>query len=184
MLAKEILVGAFVLIQMTSISSQKIPPLGIFLNSVCPGINQLDSNIHFSIPVSEDSKSQSVDWSLNSNTLQRAKLNDTYLNVSRPYVGVEESRTYMSLPYHILKSFENSIAAVNKNGNSEGQLQIAANINPLVNDPFKLVHLNPGCLSVIVETELAVSPGTVGGAGAGVARCCLLVLPIAIILCT
>lgn len=138
---------------MTSISSQSVPPLGIFLNSVCPGINALDQNIHFKIPTDEDDSSSVIDWPFDTTTFQRAKLNDTYLNISRPYLGPRESTTYLSLPYHVLKSFKDLIKASNKNVNAEGQLQIAANVNPLINDPFKLVNLNPGCLSVIVELD-------------------------------
>lgn len=148
----------------------QLPPVGMFLNSVCPGIQYLAANHHFNLPIDSNN---SIDWPLTDDAVsvvKRALLSPSYLNISRPPLNSHssqiESTTYVSLPFHILQSFKDSIDYNRANNTSvDGNFQIAANVNPLLNDPFKLVHLNPGCLSQIIEVSPKFDPsmGTTNG---------------------
>lgn len=131
--------------------AEPVPPLAPFLNSVCPGIALLDDNTHFALGVAPPA----IDWPMDASAIRHATLGTTYLNIARPPLGPRESTTYVSLPHHVRRAFLRAVEALGKNAAAEGQLQIAANVNPLVNDPFKLVHMNPGCLCAVVDSRRA-----------------------------
>lgn len=130
-----------------------------FFNSNCPCIHELDDNVHYSLKEDfEKNKThaRTVDWpslkkgmSLN----ELATLDLTYLNVARPPLSTTaavESNTYVSLPFHITTTFE-ELKERDQRKALEGGMDIGANINPLAQDPFKLVHLNPGCISEVLD---------------------------------
>ncbi|RLV90874.1 hypothetical protein JA1_004274 [Spathaspora sp. JA1] len=135
----------------TTVPLNKLPPTTPFLNSVCPGFTALDDNVHYTINDSDLSLSnQEFLWPLTESTSNTriAKLNKTYLNINRPPISSNESNTYVSLPNHITSLFK---SVVNNNDKAaEGNLHIGANINPLSHDPFRIISLNPGCITRIV----------------------------------
>ncbi|KAK6457444.1 uncharacterized protein RJT20DRAFT_150203 [Scheffersomyces xylosifermentans] len=142
----------------TAISLEQLPSTQPFLNSVCPGPTHLDPNVHFSL---KDERLQEgekcVNWPLTGShsSSMTAKLDDSYLNIARPPLShlSNESTTYVSLPYHITNLFKKVVK--HKDKESEGNMHIAANVNPLTHDPFKIIQLNPGCLSSIIEVNNA-----------------------------
>ncbi|EGV62182.1 hypothetical protein CANTEDRAFT_107256 [Yamadazyma tenuis ATCC 10573] len=139
----------------TAIQTEELPPLASFLSSVAPGINELHDNIHFTHDFSSPKIPQAFSWPLSSsNSIQTAQLTPTYLNVSRPVLnpgpGLFESNTYVSLPFHITNLF-NQIIDTKANNTLDGGMQIGANVGSMMPDPFHLVHLNPGCLTEIIE---------------------------------
>lgn len=141
---------------LTEISKAQYPPATMFLNSVCPGIGKLEENTYFSLENDpSNSVFRAVDWPLGvGNCPKYAEIDRNYLNIARPPLSLTagtESTTYVSLPYHITNLFRKIVAT--KEGRTDGSMHVGANVNPLVQDPFKLVHLNPGCLSAIIDVE-------------------------------
>lgn len=148
---------------LTELSKAQYPPATLFLNSVCPGISQLEENTHFSLENDlPNNPFRAVDWPLAlGNTPKYAELDRKYLNIARPLLSLTagtESTTYVSLPYHITNLFRKIVA--NKEGKADGSMHVGANVNPLVQDPFKLVHLNPGCLTAIIDVDDSVATNT------------------------
>lgn len=100
----------------------------------------------------------SFNWPLTGTLLPsistKATLDSLYLNIARPpferlvHKNIE-STTYVSLPYHITNLFE-QIALNQPPAKQDGGLHIGANVSPLIPDPYRWVHLNPGCLSTMV----------------------------------
>lgn len=160
---------------LTIIAVQKLPSSSLFLNSVCPVISTLDDNVHFlldngaiddanrtqnpAVDYSDSLRSlQAVDWPLvGSKSSAQAQLNSTYLNIARPPLsnstGSHESTTYVSLPFHVTELFRKILVEKERAKQVDGGMHIGANINPLIHDPFKLVHLNPSCITTIVELD-------------------------------
>lgn len=140
---------------MTSvIPEQELPSPTPFLNSVCPGFSFLDHNVVYSIKdkVFPNGENQYL-WLLSSSTSTNvAKLSPTYLNIARPPLSPTESSTYVSLPYHVTNLFKQVVNMKDKQ--LEGNMHIGANVNPLSQDPFKMVDLTPGCLSNILEINV------------------------------
>jgi len=147
---------------LTTVQSLQLPSATGFLNSVCPGISYLDYNIHYSLEEDLNKLPQhglvELDWPLtgsHSTTTNKAVLSPTYLHISRPPLnsvpGSNESTTYVSMPYHITNFFEKIVKTKEAAKSKDGGMHIGANVNPLVHDPFKLIHLNPGCLSAIID---------------------------------
>ncbi|KAK6460230.1 hypothetical protein DFJ63DRAFT_323768 [Scheffersomyces coipomensis] len=139
----------------TFIPTDQLPLINPFLITICPGISpQLESNTHFSLKDEHFNNGElSINWPLNaSNTT--ARLEDTYLNIARPPVSINsnESTTYVSLPYHITNLFKKVVKSKDKQ--MEGNIHIGANVNPLSHDPFKIINLNPGCLTNILDLNL------------------------------
>ncbi|ABN68583.2 predicted protein [Scheffersomyces stipitis CBS 6054] len=139
----------------TQVSMDQLPNTAVFLNSVAPGFTSLDSNVHFSLenePLNNGERS--ITWPLTgTNQSTIAILDNTYLNISRVPLNPasNESTTYVSLPYHVTNLFKKVVKQKDKE--SEGNMHIGANINPLAHDPFKVTQLNPGCLSDILEVN-------------------------------
>lgn len=142
---------------LTHIPTSELPPLGEFLSSVAPGIDELQENIHFKhqdIP----NLPKSFNWPLSSaGSTNIASLTDSYLNISRPALnpgpGIFESNTYVSLPYHITSIFNSVIETKTATNTLDGGMQIAANVGSMMPDPFHLVHLNPGCLTDFITLD-------------------------------
>ncbi|EGW34602.1 uncharacterized protein SPAPADRAFT_149728 [Spathaspora passalidarum NRRL Y-27907] len=135
----------------TTVPLNKLPPTAPFLNSVCPGFTTLDDNVHYTLNDSDISlKNQEFLWpfSESATDTHTAQLNKTYLNISRPPISKNESNTYVSLPNHITSLFKSVVR--NNDKGMEGNLHIGANINPLSHDPFRIVNLNPGCITKII----------------------------------
>lgn len=157
---------------LTHLEPSNLPPLSVFLETVCPGMPFLDDNIHFLLKdaLSTD-KLQEVDdlaWPLtdvrSASANVRAQLDLTYLNVARPPFVHDvrrniESTTYVPLPYHISSVFA-QVRSGTDSTRDIGEIHLGANVNPLMQDPFKLVHLNPGCFtSMIVMRNISRSNG-------------------------
>lgn len=109
-----------------------------------------------------------------------AELERTYLNVARPPYQKDETKsaesmTYVPLPLHIHSLFSqvvqdaeehinssnsghNHHGGSNSSKNTNRQLHIGANVNPLSQDPFRMVLLNPGCLTSIMRLPASVKP--------------------------
>lgn len=142
----------------------KLPSKNQFLYSSCPGISHLDGNVHYSI-VGEINKlalheELNVDWPFNSHSLKsvsRVKLCLEYLNIARPPINGDpdrkEAASYVSLPFHIVNTFEQVLKYKEFNNRGNSHLQIGASVNPLGPDPFYRVHGTPGCLSSIIDIE-------------------------------
>ncbi|CAH6723445.1 hypothetical protein CLIB1444_15S01442 [[Candida] jaroonii] len=144
-----------------------LPPLTVFLGSVSPGIDKLEDNIHFlhDNEFEHKSKSSNFIWPLiENNSIEDSNLNNSlvatlhpqYLNIARPPLnnnGIYESNTYVSLPFHITNLFDKVIEHKTPNKSVDGGFQIGANVGSLMPDPFEYVHLNPGCLSEILELD-------------------------------
>lgn len=150
----------------TQISNKELPPASIFLDSVCPGNDFLDDNVHF--PLFTDQIKQSgiteLQWPLTgARTNVHARIDSTYLNVARPPFPKQsrrnlESSTYVSLPLHVARTFsrvKNEVNAEKRDG-----LSVGANVNPLSHDLFKLVEMNPGCMSAMIALRLGNIPST------------------------
>lgn len=150
---------------LTRIEPSQLPPLSVFLETVCPGTLFLDENIHFSLADSfrHDKLAELDDlaWPLTDATSTslavRAQIDQTYLNVARPPFEHDvrrniESTTYVSLPFHILDVFAQVCSNIDTSKHLGG-LHMGANVNPLMQDPFKLVHLNPGCFSSMIALK-------------------------------
>lgn len=124
-----------------------------YLNSVCPGITSLEDNVHYQLPENKLDKRE-IDWPFSGPTEhKKAVLEGTYLNIARPPLNgaSNESTTYVSLPLHINEQFRK---IVEKQGKlMEGSMHIGANLNPLLQDRFNYVHLNPGCLSAVIDID-------------------------------
>lgn len=149
---------------LTSVEILQLPSSNEFLNSICPGITHLDHNVHFSLEDEFNEEPQnaliSADWPLVGNlstSTSKLRMHPTYLNIARPPLnavqGSNESTTYVSLPYHITNFFDKTAKYKDLHRLKEGGMHIGANVNPLVHDPFKLINLNPGCLSTILELD-------------------------------
>lgn len=131
----------------------------MFLETVCPGTPFLDENIHFSLTDASGDKLSEIDdlaWPLttSASTNVRARIERTYLNVARPPFVHDirrniESTTYVPLPYHISTIFA-QVCSATESVKDIDEIQVGANVNPLMQDPFKLVHLNPGCFSSMI----------------------------------
>lgn len=147
---------------LTRIEPAQLPPLLVFLETVCPGTPFLDQNIHFSLPDNfKQEKLKDIDelaWPLTDAAKPGASvcavIDKTYLNVARPPFEHDvrrniESTTYVSLPFHILDVFS-QVCANTDTLKHLGGLHMGASVNPLMQDPFKLVHLNPGCFSSMI----------------------------------
>lgn len=137
------------------IDTEELPPLNSFFYSVTPGITELQENIHFSHNFNDPNLPKSFVWPLSSNTNNLAKLTDSYLNISRPPLnkgpGLYESNTYISLPFHITNLFQKIIDNKIATNTLDGGMQIGANVSSLMPDPFRLVHLNPGCITEVLQ---------------------------------
>lgn len=158
---------------------EKTPPASVFLSTVCPGVPVLDDNTYFAVSsLLDNSKIEAIqqyNWPLTglvTSPTILAFLEDKYLHVARPpYLTDDnknvESSTYVPLPLHITSLFSQVVSEVaEKNSNSNNRhLHIGASVNPLVHDPFRLVLLNPGCLSSIIRLHPGVKThnGTGGG---------------------
>lgn len=160
---------------LTSISVQKLPSSALYLNSVCPVISTLDENVHFLLDnqAIEDANGKqhpavdygaslksllALDWPLvGSKASAHAELQPTYLNIARPPLsnskGSHESTTYVSLPFHVTELFRKIVVEKERARQVDGGMHIGANINPLIHDPFKLVLLNPSCITTMVELD-------------------------------
>lgn len=149
---------------LTIVNSLQLPPVNGFLNSVCPGITYLDQNVHFSLEEDFDRLPQhgliELDWPLveeHTTSTSKAVLGRSYLHISRPPLncvpGSNESTTYVSMPFHITNFFEKIVNTKEASKSKEGGMHIGASVNPLVHDPFKLIHLNPGCLTRIIDLD-------------------------------
>lgn len=142
-------------------SMEKTTPLTVFLNSVCPGLPFLDENTHFSLENSVNEfrlrAIENFNWplaGLNGSTAIKANLNHDYLNVARPPFQQDvhkniESTTYVALPLHYTSLFS-KLVTEGGDAKQDGGKHIGANVNPLLHDPFRLVHLNPGCMSSVI----------------------------------
>lgn len=149
---------------LTTVNLLQLPSANGFLNSVCPGTTHLDQNIHYSLDEDLEKLPQhgliELDWPLvgkHSTATSKAVLYPSYLHISRPPLnsvpGSNESTTYVSMPYHITNFFDKIVKTKEVNKSKDGGMQIGANVNPLVHDPFKLIHLNPGCLTRIIDLD-------------------------------
>lgn len=138
-------------------------------------ISTLDDNVHFLLDnqaiEDADGKQHSavdygaslksllaLDWPLvGSKASAHAKLQSTYLNIARPPLGnskgSHESTTYVSLPFHVTELFRKILVEKERAKQVDGGMHIGANINPLIHDPFKLVLLNPSCITTIAELD-------------------------------
>ena len=137
-----------------TIPKEKLPSTTPFLNSVCPGFNQLDDNIHFTLQEEQSDLPTGLlkfNWPItNTRNNLIAKLDDNYLNISRPpFTNNNESTTYVNLPYHITNLFKRVVEHNDKS--KDGDIHIGSNVNPLIHDPFKFTNLNPGCISRIIQ---------------------------------
>lgn len=165
-----------------NLKQERLPPASVFLNTVCPGLSFLDENTFFSVESLVDSgrtlSIQQYNWPLTglvTSPTVSATLEDSYLNIARPPYQREErknveSTTYVPLPLHITSLFAQVIhETTDQNNNNNRHLHIGAGVNPLVHDPFRLVLLNPGCLSSMVRLPTVVKPQANGsGSGGGV----------------
>lgn len=146
-----------------NIPELQLPPALLFLESVCPGLLLLDDNIHFSttneVPNHVLDRLAELNWPLTSSAAfpaaVKAKLDSSYLHVARPPFQHDvhknvESTTYVSLPSHITKIFSKIVDGHHSSVKQDGGLHIGANVNPLMPDPYRLVHMNPGCLSSMI----------------------------------
>uniref|UniRef100_A0A0L0NZN0 Uncharacterized protein n=1 Tax=Candidozyma auris TaxID=498019 RepID=A0A0L0NZN0_CANAR len=146
-----------------NVPKEQLPPAQLFLESVCPGLLALDDNIHFAfpseVPQSVFDRLAEVNWPLTSSsafpTSIKARLEPTYLHVSRPPFQHDvhrnvESTTYISLPFHVTNIFSKVVGAQQGTMKQDGGLHIGANLNPLIPDPYRLVHMNPGCLTSMI----------------------------------
>lgn len=144
----------------------KLPSTSQFLNSSCPGISHLDSNVHYSIEGEIDKlalhEGLNVDWPFNNHSLKsvsRVKLSLEYLNIARPPTPSnldserKEATAYVSLPFHIVNTFQQVLKYKEFNNRGNSHLQIGASVNPLGPDPFYHIHGTPGCLSSIIDIE-------------------------------
>lgn len=138
---------------------EELPPASVFLDTVCPGVEFLDDNIHFELKLALPGEAlkeiDSVSWPLLlSSVAATATIDSTYLNVGRPAFEHDvnkncESTTYVSLPFHITNLF-NQVVSVASPQKQDGSLHVGANVNPLMHDPFRLVYLSPGCMSSMI----------------------------------
>lgn len=156
------ILNSFLEFEMTllSVQEQDLPLANEFLNSVYPGALFLDHNVHYSLKEDFDKiKNKSLieaEWPLSKSVSSSNKmvLAPTYLNIAKPpadYEHTQETITYQSLPFHITHLFDSILENTEPSKIADGGMQIGANVNPLTQDPFRLVHLSPGCLSAIVE---------------------------------
>lgn len=134
--------------------SSQVPSLTPFLNSVCPGYTGLDDNVHYPLDDIPHECGELI-WP-KSTTNATIKLDYTYLNVARPGLNKNESTTYVSLPLHITNLFDNLVSKSDKA--LEGYMHIGANVNALAHDPFKIINLNPGCITRIVDWNRSKNP--------------------------
>ncbi|RKP28903.1 hypothetical protein METBISCDRAFT_9892, partial [Metschnikowia bicuspidata] len=155
----------------------KLPPTSVFLSTVCPGVPFLDDNTFFSVrSLLDEAKVLSIEqynWPFAGLVVSQAvlaSLVDTYLNVARPpYQHDEnknaESSTYVPLPLHITSLFSQVAKDSDVPNGGTRHMQVGASVNPLVHDPFRLVLLNPGCLSTMVRLPHDTKPPSppVGG---------------------
>lgn len=163
------------------LKQERLPPASVFLNTVCPGLSYLDENTFFSVESLVDGGRsltlQQYNWPLTglvTSPTVLATLEDSYLNVARPPYQKEErknveSSTYVPLPLHITSLFAQVVQETTDQNNNNRHLHIGAGVNPLVHDPFRLVLLNPGCLSSMIRLPPSVKPqGNGSGSGGGV----------------
>ncbi|KAF3993012.1 hypothetical protein FT663_00299 [Candidozyma haemuli var. vulneris] len=146
-----------------NIPESQLPPASFFLESVCPGLSSLDDNTHFStageVPEQVSERLAELNWPLTSSAAfpaaVKAKLSSSYLHVARPPFQHDvhknvESSTYVSLPYHVTSIFSKIVDGHHSSIKQDGGLHIGANVNPLTPDPYRLVHMNPGCLTSMI----------------------------------
>lgn len=146
----------------------QLPPTSLFLGSVCPGLLLLDDNIHFSIqdevPKQVLERLSELNWPLTSSNSfpasVKARLSPSYLHVARPPFQHDvhknvESNTYVSVPFHVNQIFTKVIEKHHSGMREDGGLHIGANVNPLSPDPYRLVDLNPGCLTSVIQLSKA-----------------------------
>lgn len=145
---------------LTQIAHDQLPPASVFLDTVCPGQPFLDLNVHFSLKdeISENTLNSisGLNWPLTGPTATsaavKAHLELEYLNVARPPFQHDihkniESTTYVSLPFHMTNLFSKVVSDDKGNSKQDGEMHVGANVNPLMHDPFRSVHLNPGCVT-------------------------------------
>lgn len=139
----------------TSLTTTESPfaNVSMYLNSVSPGYTQLDENLFHPLPNNVPASTREIIWPMNNGKLINAKLKleKEYLNIARPPMGPFESTTYVSLPLHVVNDFKERVQRCDKR--HEGNMHIAANVNPLTQDPFRNPNMNPGALTAIVETK-------------------------------
>lgn len=154
-----------------NLQQDRLPPASVFLNTMCPGVPFLDDNTHFSVSSLRDKSRTKIielyNWPLSgliSAPTILATLQDTYLHVARPpyeqddYKNMEPS-TYVPLPLHITSLFTSVVEEIDDRKNPNNlHLHIGANVSPLVHDPFRLVLLNPGCLSSMIRFLPSAKP--------------------------
>lgn len=138
---------------------EKTAPLSVFLNSVCPTLPYLDDNTHFSLQGQLDEHAlaeiSTFTWpftSLGAATPVKAVLDQTYLHVARPPFAdphSPESTTYVPMPLHLNTAFSKLIGE-GHGLKQDGAKHVGANVNPLLHDPFRLVNLNPGCITCVM----------------------------------
>lgn len=146
---------------LTQLDPLQLPPLLVFLDTVCPGVPFLDENVHFDLQDPIDAKSiaaiNNLPWPLAdtpaSRVHTRAQLDKSYLHVARPPFEHDvrrniEPTTYVPLPLHVARAFAQTCSA-HPAARDNGGLHIAASVNPLMQDPFPVI--NNGCVSVMVE---------------------------------
>lgn len=138
----------------------------VYLNSVCPGIEHLDYNSFYLTHNNPNDGGQVIDWPLIDEDAKEdgvpmtsnssATLLPSYLNIARPPLNpTVECATYLSLPHHVMSSFDELVES--KGGHLDAGMQIGANVNSLAHDAFKLVHHNPGCMSTIIDNLCALT---------------------------
>lgn len=156
------ILSSFLRFEMTllSVLKEDLPLANEFLNSVYPGALFLDHNVHYSLKEDFDKIKNKLlieaEWPLgrSSSSSNKMVLAPTYLNIAKPpadYENTKETITYQSLPFHITNLFDSILENTEPSKIADGGMQIGANVNPLTQDPFRLVHLSPGCLTAIIE---------------------------------
>lgn len=140
----------------TAAITERLPPPSLFLETVCPGPDHLEDNLHFSLEDEVPTLGETAQfiWPLleSSTSTVKALMDPTYLNIARPPLHHKsyqntESTTYVALPYHVRKIFDKVVV---KKGFMH---HIGANVNPLQQDPFEPLQLNPGCISAMIVLD-------------------------------
>lgn len=140
----------------TAAITERLPPPSLFLDTVCPGPDHLEDNLHFSLEDEAATLGETAQfiWPLldSSTSTAKAHLDPTYLNIARPPLNHKsyqntESTTYVALPYHVRKLFDKVVI------NKVAMHHIGANVNPLQQDPFEPLQLNPGCISAMIVLD-------------------------------
>lgn len=130
------------------------------LNNINSNTDNDDDTIQNPKYINALQKVRQLDWPfLGTNSIHpvKANLELTYLNIARPplnnFNGQNESTTYISLPFHITELFTKIVNEKERAKQLDGGMHIGANVNPLIHDPFKLVHLTPSCITSMINLE-------------------------------